>query len=247
MQFTTISARPGRSTTPAAEVGDEPLGPLARAVPHRDVGAAPSAYTAARAAPPAPRTSALRPAGSIASASSRPGTSVLSAWIAAGPEGQRVRGADGRRGRRRGVGERERRLLVRDRHVEPAEAGGGQRADGLREPRGRQRQPQVAPVRRARPRRARRCASRGEREWATGQPATPRYVSTSAWAPCRRSPRGRARRRRRCARAARSSRRRRGTRRAWPRRTGSRCSPGAPPPSARRGRGCRSASAAGPG
>ena len=79
-----------------------------------------------------------------------------------------------RRGHRRGVGERQRGLLVRDRHVERR---------GSRPPGARARSPRTARAaaaaagsasRRARRRRARRCASAASASAPTGQPPTPR-------------------------------------------------------------------------
>ena len=155
-----------------------------------------SAQTAARAAPPAPSTSA-RPAGAdpsvCASAAISPGASVLSAWMAPSRSNVSVLAAPiSRAASRRLVGERERGLLVRDRHVDAAEAGRGQRPHGLGEQLRRQRQLQVAPVGQARPPRAPRCASRAS---ASGRPASRRrprqghcqgsreawYFATSRW------------------------------------------------------------------
>ena len=124
-----------------AEVGGQRRGPL------RACGSRPrrrprppsrSAQATARALPPAPRTSAVRPRTAPAppSASSSPGASVLSACDRArrAVEGQRVRGADRARAASVAVvGQRERRLLVRDRHVRAGEARPGQRADRLGE------------------------------------------------------------------------------------------------------------------
>ena len=128
-------------------------------------------------APPAPSTSA-RPPGRVAHAAQRaraaPGASVLSAWIAPSSNVSVLAAPIARAASARRVGERERRLLVRDRHVDAAEAGGGQRAHGLREQLRRQRQRQVAPVVEARGRAAPALCIAGEREWATGQPQTPR-------------------------------------------------------------------------
>ena len=73
-----------------------------RAVPDPHVASPPRAAPRRRRArvPPAPRTSAVV-RGASPSAASRPGASVLSAWIVAvGAERQRVRGADRARGRR---------------------------------------------------------------------------------------------------------------------------------------------------
>ena len=105
-----------------------------------------SAHAAARPAPPAPSTSAVIPRTSRGSAASRPAASVLSAWMRAVGERQRVGSADRARGVARLVGERERRLLVRDRDVRAAVAGSRQRADGLGEELGRDRQLHVTPV-----------------------------------------------------------------------------------------------------
>ncbi len=159
----------------------------------------------------------VAPAGDSGSAARSPGASVLSAAIApVGAEGQRVRRADRPGALGRLVGQRERRLLVGDRHVGADEAGAGQRADGLGEELRRDRQPLVAPVASPSAASAALCIA-GERLWATGQPRTPRrvdrYLDTS-WATCR----PRASRGLRC-----TSRRRPGTARRGEKHGGRRC------------------------
>jgi hypothetical protein len=133
----------------AAELGHEPLGARARAVPDGDVGrpgAEQGVDRGARGAAGAEHQRA-HPGGIHRQRLEQPGdVGVVGGDPPALEERERVRGADRRGGLRRLVRERERRLLVRDRHVDPAEAGGGQRAHRLSEALGRQRQPQVAPA-----------------------------------------------------------------------------------------------------
>ena len=145
-----------------------------------------SAHTAARALPPAPSTSAVLPAGGerqrrdqagrvgVVGANLPPPSkiSVLAAPIA------QARGVGS-------VGERQRRVLVRDRHVDAA------KARPRRAPRrSRRTAPEESAVagsasRRGRPTRAPRSASPASRLCATGQPTTPRRVQgRSTGLPC---------------------------------------------------------------
>ena len=140
----------GGSHDPSAEVGDE------RARRARGSGSRPSRRRLPRRAGRRPRPAPRRPRRGRAPCG-RPGRRrappaararrCCRRWIA--PDGSNVSvfaaptaAAIGRRL----VGERERGLLVRDRDVEPAEARRAERADRLGEARGRQREPEVAPV-----------------------------------------------------------------------------------------------------
>ena len=145
--FTTSSAATGASTlaTPRSAASA-----LARSgVLFQTLTSAPasrSAHAAARPAPPAPSTSAVIPRGVARQRGEQAGRVRVVGVDRAVLERQRVRGADRARGVARLVGERERRLLVRDRHVRAAVARGRQRAHGLGEQLGRDRQLHVAPV-----------------------------------------------------------------------------------------------------
>ncbi len=219
----TATARaPSSSASAAARAG--------RAVPHARP-AAPGLHEradrGARGAAGAEhqRACARRGRARRAARSSRPGASVLSARDrAVALERQRVGGADRLRGGARRVGERQRRLLVRDRHVDAAEARGGQRPHGLGEQLRRQRQREVLPVVEARGRAAPAFCIAGEREWATGHPHTPRQVIKD-----RRGRPGSAPRRARTGRRSSRTRARR-TCRACARRTGTSSSRGWPRP-----------------
>ena len=151
VQLTSMSAGSAADVDRAhAELGGERARALGRPVPD-PTSAAPasrSAQTTARALPPAPRTSAVRPRRRLAAARRagparrccrprsrrRPNVSVLAAPIA------RARA-------RRLVRERERGLLVRDRHVGAARSRRrGSARHGLGEQLGRDGQQLVAPV-----------------------------------------------------------------------------------------------------
>ena len=106
-----------------------------------------SAQAAARPAPPAPSTSAVMPARRRAAARrAGPAASVLSAWIAPSSKVSVFAAPIARAASLGVVGQRERRLLVRDRHVRAAVARRRQRAHRLLEQLGRDRQLHVAPV-----------------------------------------------------------------------------------------------------
>ena len=126
VQLTSRSAAVGASTA-CADLGAQRVGALGRAVPDRHAAApaSRSAQTTARALPPAPSTSAVRPRGRPGSAAMQAGrVGVVGVDRAVGAEGQRVGRADRARASVALVGERERGLLVRDRHVRAEEAGG---------------------------------------------------------------------------------------------------------------------------
>ena len=149
MQWTSRSAGAASRTGSAPSSAASRSRPLGRAVPdpHLRAPASRSAHTAARALPPAPSTSALRPATANGSAAISAGASVLSAWIEPSAPNTSVFAAPIARARAVGsVGQRQRRLLVRDRHVRAAEPGAGQRAHGLLEQLRRHREQAVAPV-----------------------------------------------------------------------------------------------------
>ena len=118
----------------------------------------------ARAAAGAEHERASGPAGSNGSASIRPGrVGVVGVDRAVAANVERVGGADRARGVGRLVGERERRLLVRDRHVGAREAGARQRR--ARSPRTARAAPAAAgsASRRARARRSAASCIAGER------------------------------------------------------------------------------------
>ena len=135
-----------------------------------------SAQTTARAEPPAPSTSARSPAGGAGRAASSPGASVLSARIAS-PSKLSVLAAP--------ISARRGRALVGDAPAPPP-CGGSSRwrrrspLAGIARTRSREllgrdrRSPRRTTRRRGRAPRARRSASPGEREWATGWPSTAR-------------------------------------------------------------------------
>ena len=183
VQLTSRSAGCGALDGADAEVGGQRLGPRGGAVPDRDVGrpaCEQRPHDGAGAAAGAEHERACARARARRARRCSPGASVLSAWIApSGGEGQRVRGADRARALGRLVGERERGLLVRDRHVRADEA----RLPAARGPSRRTARAGPGAAGSASPVRpssasAALCIA-GERLCATGQPRTPRRASAA--------------------------------------------------------------------
>ena len=248
VQLTSRSAARRRETGVGPQLGAQPLGTLGGSVPDPHLAA-----RRRRAAPRprlgrCPRRRAPARSGRDAatgSASISAGASVLSAATA--PPASKVSVLAAPIARARGVGlggQRQRRLLVGDGHVDAAETGSRQRPHELREQTGGDREQLVAPVRQARRPLARRSASPVS---GCGPPASP--------APRGAAPSG-SRRQRSPSTGKRLTERQElgvvggehapaaGT--AWRRSTGTRSGRDGRPPASRPGRGCRSASAAGP-
>ena len=174
VQLTTMSAASGRLDGARAELLGQRAGPLGRAVPDLHVGRS-GLHRARRRRParhrPRPARARVRPAGSGASRareqagrsrccrprSRRPRTSACSRRRSPAPP------------RWRSSASASAASLCGIVTLTPRKPGGGQRAHGLGEQLGRQRQLQVAPAVEARAPRAPRCASRAS---ASARPAS---------------------------------------------------------------------------
>ena len=172
VQLTSMSAGLAAVTARLRARAASALRPLGGAVPDRTL--APRRPRAAPRPPRArcPRRRAPAPCGPPrveGSAAISPGASVLSAAIRAVA---RTSACWRRRSRRAAgvavVGQGQRRLLVRDRHVGAGEPGAGQRPHGLGERLGRHRQPAGSASPSGRARRSAALCIAGERLWRDG-------------------------------------------------------------------------------